>query len=72
MQTSVERRRVLLQAGLGAALQVLGDHVLLDVELRHLGERVHVVLDQNLLLLDTCHVPVLRGRPPLSKLIEYV
>ena len=61
LQTSVKGRRVLLETGLGAALQVLGHHVLLDAEVRHLAHSVHVALEERLLLLHARHVPVLSG-----------
>ena len=54
LETSVERGRV---PGLaGAALQILGDHVLVEIHLRHLVKRVHVVLEERQLLLLDCRV----------------
>ena len=53
LETSVERGRVPMS---GAALQILGDHVLVEIHLRHLVKRVHVVLEERQLLLLDCRV----------------
>ena len=54
----MKRRGVSGLRGSRATLQVLGDHVLVEVHLRHLVKRVHVALEELQLLLLNSRVVI--------------